>query len=391
MTADQKFSPRKVLVTAIIGFLVSGLGGAALNEYLARAKPQVIINSVGFRFPSLALNIKVPDKLLTLAKRNPWQADLKGEMSIAMLREYRAHGGALMERLETAARISRAWIQDIELRGLLGQTKQLAAYDIREFPLLNSETLFALARGALRRGDLNDPPVPALELNQYEDQLSVTERGDDYWLDLGDYLIRFSPNPPIEHATPFYHSIQKGLLANLLFYQNRLLKIIGDDLTLFGQVRKELGDLLMPYSELAVKVTAVNRGRTSTILEPFFGLRLTVEGKEATFDSALIAASTDIESLELFESLDDLEEARGGSKRPYTYIVLGPNSSSEIDLSAVNYGVPEALSNLLQQGFVVAEIVGYLPESKVIRSEKFGVGSQFAVMRSHEVLNVLKK
>src|SRR5713226_9795900 len=44
----KTFSIEEVTITALVSFVLSGIGGALLNEYLSRAKPSVAITAVSF-------------------------------------------------------------------------------------------------------------------------------------------------------------------------------------------------------------------------------------------------------------------------------------------------------------------------------------------------------
>ena len=95
-----------MFITAVVTAVISALVGGLWDSYWNRAKPSVALLSVGFTAPLRDASIKLPDDLVEMAKRLPWQLQLERFSPFAHVLEMeRSSRSQLQEARETISNL----------------------------------------------------------------------------------------------------------------------------------------------------------------------------------------------------------------------------------------------------------------------------------------------
>lgn len=113
MPFKQSFSLKEVVVTATIGFLLSGVGGALLSEYLSRAKPSVAITAAAFEGPSQP--IETSEALRSAAER-AHAFSLAKYVSYTELTDHESDVSERLARTKEALDLTTSWLAAGKLR-----------------------------------------------------------------------------------------------------------------------------------------------------------------------------------------------------------------------------------------------------------------------------------
>ena len=149
---QKKFSLSTIVATTLVSFLVSGVGGALLQRYLARAKPVIVVTSAGFEGP--ADHIEVSDELLGTAQDDSWGGSLSKFEKYAALRSREAKTAEVEARLTKAISTVDKWLKDSE-RG----AEQVSTAELLRHPLTNDTVFGSSINGYIKRTELPPPPL----------------------------------------------------------------------------------------------------------------------------------------------------------------------------------------------------------------------------------------
>jgi hypothetical protein len=357
--ADQRqFSLRQVAITALIGFVVSGLGGAYLNAYLARPKPSIAVAGVGFELGSSGRNLSVPDELVQLSKGTPWVGDLSGTENLADLVAYERTSAETRIALEQARQHVEVWLQDTR-----GAPRQLDRDRIRGCPLLSDRTVLAGIQGSLKGQSFGRPPVDLEAMKKYPIVLSggTEQEGQSRRLLLADlgFVIRFDDQIGEIALQELAESLTRGVTANLVFFHEHFMLAADADLKIVRNLQDRLDAWILQNARLAVRLVLINQGDRAAVFQPYFGIRIH-DAREGVVQDLVLSARQDSSGPDLvFGSLRDLRDHRdqkapAGNFDTLLHSSVGPGQTLQLTLLG---GPPAAILDALDRGPVRFDVV----------------------------------
>jgi hypothetical protein len=371
--ADQRqFSLRQVVITAFVGFAVSGLGGAYLNAYLSRPKPSIAVDGVGFELGENGGN-SVPQELVSLSKDDSWSRDLNGTESLAELVDYERSLSKTRASLEQAHRHVDSWLNDVR-----GAPRQLDRDQIRACPLLTDQTVMAGIQGYLKGGSFGRPPVDLDAMAKYAVVLAVGtgREGAEQKLLLTDlgFSVRFDEQVEQVALRELAESLARGVTANLVFFHEHFLVRVGPDLKIIANLQDRLDTWILQNARLAIRLALINQGDRAAVFQPHFGIRIYDVGGNVIEDLALSARQESGGHEAVFSSLADLrdhgdhedhgdQETRAGKFHTVVHSSVGPGQIVELTLLG---GPPRAILDALVRGPVRFDVVAITVDGKPI-------------------------
>lgn len=268
--ALKGFSLRTVVVTALVSFAISGLGGSLWQQWLARARPSLIVTSVGFRGSSELL--RVPTDLVTASENDNWGTSLKAYASFEVLRRRHNQAAEATQRLERLNIVVQEWLNQHQMSA----RKTLEYADIQKHPIAVDPVFGSSLHGMVRRGEF--ATLPVTKLTDYPTIVPLRLIAEGYVLRFKMVNILFPStrvdNDELEHMKLIAESFSRGIMANILDITRTVSNETANELNALGKVRALLEQVLLPEARLFVDVSFYNSGKTSTAIKPYLGLRL---------------------------------------------------------------------------------------------------------------------
>lgn len=382
----RSFSLTQIVVSAAVGFAISGLGGAALNEHLARAKPELLVQAIGYNTGNEDRMIQVPEALKVAMEASPWMRNLTdGQIELRKLRELLQSTTVTVDSLELVQGDVTSWLKGLESRGLEQKVSQLASYDIEASPFLSSNTLLSALLGELRRGSLPQPPVNFEELQRQNRLFELVDDRGSLWIDTPGRRINVGPsNRP--RPAHFGESLARGNIRNLAFFGRYFVETAKKDIEHLAGVRRELAGVIASSSNFAVRLTAVNSGRTAVTLGPAFVIEVRSDANSTKLPLVVLSSDSASPSVGSFW---ELTLDRTSEQAPYGFVTLKPNDSQQITLTspkALSLDDPIVESLLVCKGTCSARVAAFNSVGEVIVSRPVGVGAAFL----HEVQSAVE-
>jgi hypothetical protein len=239
--SEKKFSVATVFFTAAISFLVSGVGGAAIAEWLSRPKPLVTISSVGFS--GSKHQVPINDSFIKSTSNSDWIRNYqKFEPFDAIASDYE-HADRIKRALENGLTLVNEWLQMNE-KQFASRTARLSLEQIVNTPyMLDGGAISGSLIGMARRGELGEVPV---ELAEFSNDPSITEIADngEGWI---VYLQRKNvmfPYAIIQTATEqsaikqLAYSFAYGIGPNLIHFMKRFRESANEDIRELIEMRE---------------------------------------------------------------------------------------------------------------------------------------------------------
>src|SRR5262245_46430862 len=186
---EKKFSVGTVVITAIVTFLVSGLGGSAVSEWLSRPKPLQTMSGVGF--VGTDRQFQVSEALIEAVGASVWIARYHKYESFERLNADHEKAERVKIQLERGIGLVEDWLRENE-RTFNPQTIQ----DLSKTPYMVADVVGGSLIGMARRGEIERAPET---LNDLERRTPITELAKletGYLLYMGTYAVAF----PLEGA-----------------------------------------------------------------------------------------------------------------------------------------------------------------------------------------------
>ena len=281
---DKKFSFGAVTATAIISFLISGIGGALFQRHLSRAKPLVTVTSAGFEGPSDY--VEVPDDVVAVSQEDSWGVTLAKYEKFSRLRDREADAAETEARLSKIIALTEAWLRDSE-QG----PEQLTKAEVLKHPLVTDSLFEAGINGSIRRQELSSPPL--LTVSKYATVFPLFERDGDPLLHTGKNGVRFSSSGFMDKRMNeanqlLAESFSRGVRANVVHYTKFLLENDRSNVLTIKKLRENLRALILEQARPAVSITVHNAGDTAVAFRPYFGMTVLASDDKSVTDTYLM-------------------------------------------------------------------------------------------------------
>ena len=353
-TNQKRFSIGTVAATALVSFLISGVGGAALQRYLARAQPLVTVTSAGFEGPSDF--VEVPDDLVALTQEDSWGKSLAKYERFAVLRDRESEAAETEARIEKAIRLAETWLRDSE-KG----SEQVTAAEILRHPLVTDIVFGSSINGRIRRQEL--PAPPAFALQSLSPVFPLFRQDDDPVLHTGQKSVRFSTLKFIDRRmyeanTLAAESFSRGSRVNMVHFTRTFLESERKSVLILKSVRERLRALMLEQARPTVSLTVHNAGATAVAFRPYFGMSvLSSDGKSVTDKYLMLIADSSSSGAKSSQDLlmsmlqdDESEESKQVKVDPYlpaagglAYTTIAPGASATLRLVAMEKLGPKGL------------------------------------------------
>lgn len=340
---QKKFSLSTIVATTLVSFLVSGVGGALLQRYLARAKPVIVVTSAGFEGP--ADHIEVSDELLGTAQDDSWGGSLSKFEKYAALRSREAKTAEVEARLTKAISTVDKWLKDSE-RG----AEQVSTAELLRHPLTNDTVFGSSINGYIKRTEL--PPPPLTNTTTFTNLFPVFRRDGIPELHTGmkgiSFPVRGFVDSKMNEANIMVaDSFAKGIRVNMTHYSRVFLEKERQSVLLLKKLRAQLQQVLLEQARPTVSITVHNSGDTSVALRPYFGMSVLGSDGKTQSDKYLmvLAGQSDPASTDLLEKLlsekDDQDRSKQVKVESYlpqagglSYTTVSPGASVTLRLVA---------------------------------------------------------
>ena len=159
-----------VAVAAAISFIISGIGGALLQKYVSRAKPEITVTAAGFEGTSDF--IEIPDDLLQTSADDSWGDTLAKYERFDKMRAREEDAGITEVRLSKLIPLAEAWTKENS-----SGEGPLRESEILKHPLFADPLFGSSLNGLIRRRELGEPPVSKFESMSIVFPLYATKTG----------------------------------------------------------------------------------------------------------------------------------------------------------------------------------------------------------------------
>lgn len=341
---QRTFSLTTVVGTTLISFLISGVGGAFVQRYLARGKPVVVVTSAGFE--GAADYIEIPDELLTTTQEDAWGTSFSKYEKYSTLRDREAKAAEIEARLTKAIASVESWLKDSE-RG----PEQTSPAEVLRHPLVTDTMFGSSLNGYIRRTEL--PPPPVSNVADKANLFPIFRRDGMPEMHTGKIGVTFPTRGFVDSRMNEANvlsadSFAKGMRVNIVHYSKVFLEKERQSALLVKKLRTQLQKILLEQARPTVSITVNNSGDTSVALRPYFGMSVLGSDAKKQTDQYLMVLADDPAkhaSSDLLGTLLSDKDERDKSKQvkvdPYlpqvgglAYTTVSPGTSVTLRLVA---------------------------------------------------------
>lgn len=346
------FSLRAVVTTALISFVVSGVGGAAVSDWYARAKPSVAIGLVGFS--GSREMVPASDRLVSLTKSSGWIRTYRKFESFDSMTSDFENADRVRKRLERGLVAVEDWLAGHEAR-FDTDNAILTTDEVSDVPFVIDNIFPSTLIGMARRGELDSVPRPVSDFSAGSRVWDLADTGRAWVLYLGTKNVLF-PYEDLETATEraavklLAHSFSYGVGKNIVYYMKMFRDDANAEIRKLISVKEELTEVLLPQTRLSVRGTVFNEGGRPVVIKPFAAIQVlnddieqksfvvrveppkdAVQSPDPDLLSTLRAGIRKRKSGEDVATESFLPESDGS-----TYVLVPPHSGVEIKLTSVD-------------------------------------------------------
>jgi hypothetical protein len=403
MSEDKKtFSVSAVLITAVVSFVVSGVGGALFQRHLARAKPSVTVTAAGFEGAQDL--VELPDKLIDLSQEDSWGPSLVKYERYGTLRDREGKSGEIEARLSKAIAAVELWLRESE-----NGSDQVSTAELLRHPMLTDETFGSSINGYIRRTEL--PPPPYAGVTDRASLFPIFQRDGEPEIHTGKTGIpfpsnRFQDSKMHEVNRLVAESFSRGVRKNISHYSKIFLENERLSVLRLKELRAALQSVLLDQARPTVTVTLQNSGDTSVALRPYFGLAVLGTDQKSISDRyVLVAASAapnseDVKGLMgLLQDREESEKSKQVKVDPYlprvgglTYTTIAPGSSLSLRLVAIDrLGAKGAqYRTAYESGLLTTKVLATTASGEKIWSDASVFGANLNKKQQDAVIEQLK-
>lgn len=344
---DRTFSLGAVVAAASVSFVISGLGGAVLSEWLARPKPLVTISAVGFA--GSEAQVQISDALIKVTDDSAWTRNYRKFESFSSIEEDYATTDRIKKRLERGLALVDGWLAANSALFETGLSR-LTIEQVDASPYMSDDIVGSALIGMARRGELQGAPLPMSEVIGVDPVTEIVNDGSKWLLYFRNHNIAF-PFKEAQTETEksaiklLAHSFAYGAGANIVHYLKRFQAETNRELRELILLKEQMAKAMLPLTKLSVTSSVFNSGRSPLVIKPYALLRVLnddVEPKEHVVKVEMAAAS------DRQPTLLDLVNKRDGaggddvvvdSFLPKTlgsgYVLVPPNGKVDVKLTSV--------------------------------------------------------
>lgn len=374
---SQKFSFSTIVITAVITFLISGIGGTALQSYISRAKPKLIVTSAGFQGGSDM--IQLPSGLMEASRNDVWGDTFKNFVSFEALRSRDKHASRVEQRLNRALLAMEEWMEEYsEIESNL-----ISERAIRNHPHFQYDIIGISINGQIRRTEFETPPITDHE--QYELVFPVYERENGVIVHQGTQGTLFPNNRFLSSDQHDLNNLiamsyGKCIKDNVFNITTQSIQFFRKELLLVKQLREQIQKSLIKNARIAVGITIHNSGNTALTLRPYFVVDV-MENKDKIEKYVMTAQRDSDEELEDGDTSGEEVNPEEflptvGSTR---YITIPPKENVTIELvAATPLKRPEHFKTMYESGLLPVRVLALTTEGGKVWSEISRFGKKLA-------------
>lgn len=315
--AAKRFSFFTLVATALVSFIVTGIGGAMLAEWLDRPKPLLTISALGFA--GTEEPVAIPDELRIATKESPWLKNYRKFESFEILLEDYKKAKHLKFRLERGQSLIKDWLKSNE--PVFKNGRRLTLEELDSTPYMQDEIIGSSLIGMARRGEVASVPVGLDSLKSAEPVTELAELSDKYLLYMKDKNVGFPfgdarTSTEKRQIEQLAYSFSSGHGNNIIYYMKRVDDASNSEIRQLVSLLELLEESMHPFTTLSVRAEIFNSGRKPLIVKPYAHLWVTNDDIEQKVHllklSSLGFAEAEPESVGILEALTKMQ-LRGGS------------------------------------------------------------------------------
>jgi hypothetical protein len=263
------------------GFVLSGIGGALLNEYLSRAKPSVAITAVSFEGP--IEQITTSEAMRELAES---EFALPKYVSYSDLTERESQVSGRLQQMKDALDATASWLSRPE-NSNPSASPRASFQELQKSPFLMNTPVEDVLIAEFNASRLKTPPDNLAVVRRGSALGQLTRNENDFTLDFGSSSITV---PLYSKDSDYLNSIQllaESLLygdrADVIYYLRTFSEIAGQRIRTLERLQAMFRDIIYSNARLRVSIFASNSGREIAIMKPVFGLLIDHEDFKKPF------------------------------------------------------------------------------------------------------------
>lgn len=353
-----------IILTAVITFVVSGIGGIMLERWLGKAKPLLMINNIGFGYSSYQI-IDIGEDSLEITELTSWRLGITDRfLEVRQVREHINSLENFVSMLERAVKDCERWMdahyhESKKRKGTLS----LNINDVKLHPFFLHPIISQSLIGDLERFAIEPPPIELEKIRLESQETSVMfdlyqqevidlwKKGDknlitidsgvrDYVKEIDDYSVSdlvLVLGPSFRHiferskiktedqrrkCTILAESFSRCIDENIFHFTREFISHSSNEVARLNQLIVNLQNSMKEHLTVFIELSAYNFGQSAIAVNSYMGLRIFNRTKG---ENKLIFKATGIRSGD-FSSSENSQEVRN------MYINLNPKSSYIIDL-----------------------------------------------------------
>lgn len=348
--ADKKFSVTTVVATALISFIISGIGGAMLSEWLARPKPLLTISAIGFS--GTEHQIAISDSLQRATKESAWFPNYRKYESFDTLSEDYKKAERIKHRLERGLLLVEDWLESNETA--LQNDKPLTLKELDSTPYMQDGIVGSSLVGMARRGELSAAPIDIDVVKQGTPVTELVKLSDRYLLYMGYKNVAFpfgsaDTQTEKEQIERLAYSFAFGNGKNIVYYMKRMAEASNRDIRQMVSLMEIFEGSMLPATSLSVRAEIFNSGRTPLVVKPYALVRVLnddIEQKDHLLRLTPLAPAEDSSrSRGILDQIAGLQGANNSGSdvivegflpaiEDRSYVLVPPNDSISLQLTS---------------------------------------------------------
>lgn len=347
MSESDGFSLKPMIITGLVSFFISGLGGYLLSDWQNRAKPALIVSSIGFS-PSDRL-LEIEPNLLARSLSSSWMRRLKKFEPYSSVDEEYKRLVRIEKRLQKGVDLAEKWLKEKE-KWKTGAIEKISVQEIAETPYAQDSIVGSTLVGSIRRNEVDNPPVSFEELKSLSDVAELFKDDEGWRIHLGSKSTGFPDDDAKGHRSKNHikllaFSFAKGSTKNIYYYTKWFVDETYRDLQDVQSLIANIKNILLPSAHLKIDVSVYNSGHSPVTLKPYMAVKFLNE--ELKNHSIILHRAK--EQTNETSSLGDLFGLKNGQNEKSTdvkvssylpesigsqYIFIPPNSGENFTLSS---------------------------------------------------------
>lgn len=258
------FSLGHIFITALVTFVISGLGGVFVSRYLARARPNLSLTALGF----CGSYVHLSDEAIEASEKDAWGPPLNVfvDYNVAINREMRC-SKLILELGEVKDSVD-LWLKE----HLAEDASSFSVSELRGCPFFTYSQIVSSILGLVRRRSMPDLPTRLDNVVKLGSKIELTEIADKWVLHLGSKTLNVKKGDSEKERAQLEliaNSFAYGAYENILHILKIFSSDAADDINKLGKLRQELRNCIAQSAYLTLDVVASNQGEKPFILNPY--------------------------------------------------------------------------------------------------------------------------